>query len=286
MSLRPDGRAVSFFGDLHPSFAGNVVKAMSSAKQGYPVVTRALRGVTPVRPHPPASCSAKLDDELARHRARGGAADADHRRGGGAGRRWPPAPSSPASSTACRTSRPWRRPPTARASPWRAWRSPGAWTDKDAGPALDHRAGDGRLVRPLRPAAARRAGDPDGPDRPRHRDPRGRDRAADRRRPRQRGAVLDRPGDARQGQPRRSTSPATRRRSTATRSGEIERAADTIVWCCDEAPGFAPDRPQRPRLRRQHRRGAWTPMARARWASSADPAEATSTASSPSARTA
>ena len=26
---------------------------------------------------------------------------------------------------------------------------------------------------------------------------------------------------------------------------EIERAADVIVWCCDEAPGFAPDpRPQ------------------------------------------
>src|SRR6185312_7104819 len=36
MSLRPDVRAMSFFGDLHPSFAGNVVKAMSSAKQGYP----------------------------------------------------------------------------------------------------------------------------------------------------------------------------------------------------------------------------------------------------------
>ena len=42
MSLRPDGRAISFFGDLHPSFAGNVVKAMSSAKQGHPVVTRTL----------------------------------------------------------------------------------------------------------------------------------------------------------------------------------------------------------------------------------------------------
>ena len=42
MSLRADGRAVSFFGDLHPSFAGNVVKAMASAKQGYPVVTRVL----------------------------------------------------------------------------------------------------------------------------------------------------------------------------------------------------------------------------------------------------
>ncbi len=42
MSLRPDGRAISFFGDLHPSFSGNVVKAMGSAKQGYPVVSRVL----------------------------------------------------------------------------------------------------------------------------------------------------------------------------------------------------------------------------------------------------
>jgi NADPH-dependent glutamate synthase beta subunit-like oxidoreductase/NAD(P)H-flavin reductase len=42
MSVRADGRAISFFGDLHPSFAGNVVKAMASAKQGYPVVSRML----------------------------------------------------------------------------------------------------------------------------------------------------------------------------------------------------------------------------------------------------
>jgi NADPH-dependent glutamate synthase beta subunit-like oxidoreductase/NAD(P)H-flavin reductase len=42
MSVRPDGRAISFFGDLHPSYAGNVVKAMASAKQGYPVVSRVL----------------------------------------------------------------------------------------------------------------------------------------------------------------------------------------------------------------------------------------------------
>ncbi|MFZ5789533.1 MAG: FAD-dependent oxidoreductase [Pseudomonadota bacterium] len=40
--LREDGRAVSFFGDLHPSFAGNVVKAMASAKQGWPVVEAML----------------------------------------------------------------------------------------------------------------------------------------------------------------------------------------------------------------------------------------------------
>jgi len=37
-----DGRSMSFFGDLHPSFAGNVVKAMGGAKQGYPVLTRTM----------------------------------------------------------------------------------------------------------------------------------------------------------------------------------------------------------------------------------------------------
>ncbi|MBI4185226.1 MAG: FAD-dependent oxidoreductase [Proteobacteria bacterium] len=42
MDLREDGRAVSFFGDLHPSFYGNVVKAMASALKGYPVVSRML----------------------------------------------------------------------------------------------------------------------------------------------------------------------------------------------------------------------------------------------------
>ncbi len=33
---------ISFFGDLHPSYAGNVVKAMASAKQGYSVVSGQL----------------------------------------------------------------------------------------------------------------------------------------------------------------------------------------------------------------------------------------------------
>ncbi len=51
-SLRPDGRGVSFFGDLHPSYAGNVVKAMASAKQGYPVVTRLLLRRSPEAPAP------------------------------------------------------------------------------------------------------------------------------------------------------------------------------------------------------------------------------------------
>jgi NADPH-dependent glutamate synthase beta subunit-like oxidoreductase/NAD(P)H-flavin reductase len=51
-SIRPDGRGVSFFGDLHPSYAGNVVKAMASAKQGYPVLTRLLSRRSPEGPTP------------------------------------------------------------------------------------------------------------------------------------------------------------------------------------------------------------------------------------------
>ena len=41
------GRFISFFGDLHPSFFGNVVKAMGGAKRGYPVVSRALAARPP-----------------------------------------------------------------------------------------------------------------------------------------------------------------------------------------------------------------------------------------------
>jgi len=47
MSMEEGACSVSFFGDLHPSFAGNVVKAMGSAKQGYPVVTRVLQRKNP-----------------------------------------------------------------------------------------------------------------------------------------------------------------------------------------------------------------------------------------------
>ena len=42
LAIEADGRALSFFGDLHPTFAGNVVKAMGGTKQGYPVVSRTL----------------------------------------------------------------------------------------------------------------------------------------------------------------------------------------------------------------------------------------------------
>jgi NADPH-dependent glutamate synthase beta subunit-like oxidoreductase/NAD(P)H-flavin reductase len=63
MSLRPDGRASSFFGDLHPSFAGNVVKAMGGAKQGYPGGSCGLTRRHTEAPKP-AQLVARLNDEL------------------------------------------------------------------------------------------------------------------------------------------------------------------------------------------------------------------------------
>jgi len=57
-----DGRAISFFGDLHPSFHGNVVKAMASAKQGYPIVSRLLARANHAVPRPDAEFFAMLND--------------------------------------------------------------------------------------------------------------------------------------------------------------------------------------------------------------------------------
>ena len=79
MSIRPDGRGISFFGDLHPSFAGNVVKAMASAKQGYPVVSRLLARRAPAAPAP-AELLAQLERRTARRGARRDPPDAEHRR--------------------------------------------------------------------------------------------------------------------------------------------------------------------------------------------------------------
>jgi NADPH-dependent glutamate synthase beta subunit-like oxidoreductase/NAD(P)H-flavin reductase len=64
LSKRPDGRFVSFFGDLHPSYFGNVVKAMGGARQGYPVVSRVLEKVRPAGSGTDADFVAALNDQL------------------------------------------------------------------------------------------------------------------------------------------------------------------------------------------------------------------------------
>jgi NADPH-dependent glutamate synthase beta subunit-like oxidoreductase/NAD(P)H-flavin reductase len=64
MSRHPDGRFVSFFGDLHPSFFGNVVKAMGGAKQGYPIVSGVLQMVSPASALSDETFAEKLNAEL------------------------------------------------------------------------------------------------------------------------------------------------------------------------------------------------------------------------------
>jgi NADPH-dependent glutamate synthase beta subunit-like oxidoreductase/NAD(P)H-flavin reductase len=60
----PDGRFMSFFGDLHPSYFGNVVKAMGSAKQGYPIVSRILSQRAPASATPDAEFLGRLNLDL------------------------------------------------------------------------------------------------------------------------------------------------------------------------------------------------------------------------------
>jgi NADPH-dependent glutamate synthase beta subunit-like oxidoreductase/NAD(P)H-flavin reductase len=64
LARHADGRFVSYFGDVHPSYFGNVVKAMGSAKQGYPVVSRVLGKREPASPVDAATFFRGLADQL------------------------------------------------------------------------------------------------------------------------------------------------------------------------------------------------------------------------------
>jgi NADPH-dependent glutamate synthase beta subunit-like oxidoreductase/NAD(P)H-flavin reductase len=64
LSRLEDGRFISFFGDLHPSYFGNVVKAMGSARQGYPVVSRVLAQQPPRSELSTATFFAGLSEQL------------------------------------------------------------------------------------------------------------------------------------------------------------------------------------------------------------------------------
>jgi NADPH-dependent glutamate synthase beta subunit-like oxidoreductase/NAD(P)H-flavin reductase len=64
LAKREDGRCMSYFGDLHPSFSGNVVKAIASAKQGHPVVSRALSRLAPALDEDRTAFFARLYHEL------------------------------------------------------------------------------------------------------------------------------------------------------------------------------------------------------------------------------
>ncbi len=121
MHRADNGRFISFFGDLHPSFFGNVVKAMGGAKRGYPVVSRALAAqagspvsrrrsdrTLPAGPGADGACGAPAD---ARPSSRWWCT-----------RRRRRARSGRASSTGCRITRCWPHASPSRARPPRCWR--------------------------------------------------------------------------------------------------------------------------------------------------------------------
>ncbi len=257
----PQGKTVSFYGDNHPYYAGSVVKAMASAKDGYPHVAalfpelRALdRASQPARDDERRALFAKLDRRARRDGARGEPPHADHRRGRrprADGRaKVPPRPVLSASKL--RVARARRRRHAPRHGGPRAHRRVGR---PRARPHGHHRPRDGRELAPLRRARARRARGPHGTHRRAHRNRRQGDGPPLRRRPRQRGPLLDRarfPRDGQQGPLLRRVQGGRAISSSATRSSA------TPIRSSGRTDGGAPIEPaplaRRP-LPRQHRRG-------------------------------
>ena len=242
MSLRPDGRAISFFGDLHPSYAGNVVKAMASAKQGYPVITRNLAERPPAAIATAEALFARLDNEL--------------RPTVHAVNRLTPtivevvlhAPMAARSFKPGQFYRLQNYEALARCSDgtrlaMEGLALTGAWVDRDKGllsTIVLEMGGSSDLCTHLQPNEPVVLMGPTGHATEIHADETvlliggglG-------------NAVLFSIGQAFRAQGSRVIYFAGYKRAIDRyKVGEIERAADAIVWCCDEAPGFQPERPQ------------------------------------------
>ena len=247
MHRMADGRAISFFGDLHPSFFGNVVKAMGSAKRGYPVVSRALAARPPTEVSGPALIAACREALAPRVHA--------------VERLTPNIVEvvlhAPAAARAFRPGQFFRlqnfetlAPVLAEASgrtvlAMEGLAMTGAWTDPARGLvsiiALEM-GGSSDLCAALKPGEPVVLMGPTGAptDLPE-------------------GSTVALVGGGLGNAVLFSIGAALRARGTRVlyfagykraidryKVAEIERAADVIVWCCDEAPGFAPspDRPQ------------------------------------------
>ena len=234
-----DGRAVSFFGDLHPSYAGNVVKAMASAKQGYPIISARLAE----RPaaSSPGALFARMDEEL--------------RAVVHAVARLTPnivevVVKAPMAARAFRPGQFYRLQNFETLAPgdertrlgMEGLAMTGAWTDKEKGllsVIVLEMGGSSDLCAHLKP------GEPVilmGPTGAPTEIPEGKTVLLI-------GgglgnAVLFSIGQALRANDNRVVYFAGYKRMVDRyKVEEIERAADAIVWCSDEAPGFAPDRP-------------------------------------------
>ena len=241
--ILPDGRATSFFGDLHPSFFGNVVKAMASAKQGYPIVSRMLAKVAPASAASDAEFFAALDRPAARDGRARRAPDADDRRGRRARAGGGASASRPASSTGCRTTRRW--PACARGTRlvMEGLALTGAWVDREQGlvsTIVLEMGGSSDLCAQLKPGEPVVLMGPTGA--PTEIEP---------------GETVVLAGGGLGNAVLFSIGQAFRAAGSKVlyfagykklidryKVADIEAAADIVVWCSDEAPGFAPSRPQ------------------------------------------
>jgi NADPH-dependent glutamate synthase beta subunit-like oxidoreductase/NAD(P)H-flavin reductase len=66
-SYQKDGRFISYFGDNHPTYAGNVVKAMASAKDGHPEVARLFAREVAALDFTDEVAQARRDERLTEH---------------------------------------------------------------------------------------------------------------------------------------------------------------------------------------------------------------------------
>ena len=259
MHRAENGRFISFFGDLHPSFFGNVVKAMGGAKRGYPVVSKAL-AAQPATAIPGADLIATARDTLsatvhAVNRLTPTIIEVVIR--------------APAAARAFRPGQFYRlqnfevlaahddEPGIGRTLlNMEGLAMTGAWTDPKPGLvsviALEM-GGSSDLCAMLKPGEPVILMGPTGTPTEIHPD-----------------TTVALVGGGLGNAVLFSIGAATRAAGSKViyfagykairdryKVPDIERAADVMVWCCDEAPGFTPnpDRPQDKHLRRQYRPG-------------------------------
>jgi NADPH-dependent glutamate synthase beta subunit-like oxidoreductase/NAD(P)H-flavin reductase len=246
MHRTDEGRFISFFGDLHPSFFGNVVKAMGSARRGYPLVSRVL-AQAPRSAIDGAALIARCRDELrptvhAVHRLTPTIVEVVLR--------------APAQARAFRPGQFFRLQNYEMHAPrvteagagstllaMEGLAMTGAWTDPERGLvsviALEM-GGSSDLCALLKPGEPVVLMGPTGTPTEIHANSTvalvggglG-------------NAVLFSIGAAlRAAGSRVLYFAGYKARQDRYKVEEIERAADVIVWCCDEAPGFVPNRPQ------------------------------------------
>ncbi len=246
MHRAENGRFISFFGDLHPSFFGNVVKAMGSAKKGFPVVTRALAAL-PATDIAGSDVIARCRDELA------ATVDAVNRltptivevvlRAPAAARAFRPGQFYRLQNYEMHAVRVEEPGIGATLLSMEGLAMTGAWTDPERGLVsviVLEMGGSSDLCALLKPGEPVVLMGPTGTPTEIHENTTvalvggglG-------------NAVLFSIGAAlRAAGSRVIYFAGYKKMRDRYKVEEIERAADAIVWCCDEAPGFSPRRPQ------------------------------------------